>query len=950
MPDMVMTTQYEENGLFSKIIDAPAEEAIKHGFELGIKAPETEEYITTVLENLDFETAASIAIKWSRLYGGAIAVMLIDDGGGIDEPLNIKNIRKIDEIRVYERPIVVPDSTYLHNSKNYGQPEYFDVSSMYGNYRVHASRCLVFKNGILPELTSQPQYRFWGIPEYVRIKKELQNTAVAHGTAPKLLDRSVQAIYKMKDLAMTLEHDGGEDIVMKRLQAIDMARGILSSVTIDAEGEDYDFKNIAFGGVKEVIDVTCNMLSAVTNIPQTVLFGRSPAGENATGDSDFEGWYNYVERIQKLMLKANLTKLIDIILRAGVAQGEIEEVPQIKLAFNKLWSMSEEEQTEMDSKKASTQQTKAATAQTYVDMGALDPKEVRKALAADEEFMVEDILDELDEVELWGEEGYENWEGEPPEQGEQPPDSPTEETSQDDSALEKLKENWNQPEQPDEEDDVDEQNEAFENLKSAFAIMKLKEAWNTGEDFDSVMERIKNDLSERNEKRSSFSKLKDAWNKSKALKMLKWNWGKENPKMPSANKDRGDDDTRIGVGVLVVKNGKVLVGKRSDNGQLCGPGGHVKDNESLPEAAVRETEEEFGIVPKNLTPLSEHIFLCTEYDGKPHCTDGEMSSPRYVDPEVLLTKGKELLFPPFKHSLELLATQGKSGNPLLTNTDDYYRINVDTNIPDDDVIFRTAANGKKYAINTETGETSGLGPDIDSDNQNQQIRESALKRSGENAAKDSKLQNVDKSVQDAYDTARKNEKDITPDVYDIAKDCGADLEKLESSVKTASSVMDKIQRDERDYGYTPEQSIAKMDDIVRYTMSSDHNSIAGKAESAIEGFKAKGYDVTSIENTWNDKDPPYKGLLARVTAPNGQTFEVQFHSPQTLSVLREIHPYYEIARNVKTPLPEAIKQANKCADRSATLKTPYGMNSAKLQDMNRVKNYDPLAEIRRKEE
>ena len=58
--------------------------------------------------------------------------------------------------------------------------------------------------------------------------------------------------------------------------------------------------------MKDVIDTTCNMLSAVTNIPQTILFGRSPAGENSTGDSDFENYYNYIERIQKLMLKKNV--------------------------------------------------------------------------------------------------------------------------------------------------------------------------------------------------------------------------------------------------------------------------------------------------------------------------------------------------------------------------------------------------------------------------------------------------------------------------------------------------------------------------------------------------------------------------------------------------------------------------------------------------------------------
>ena len=43
VPDALLTEHYEENGLFAKIIDAPAEEAIKHGFELDTEHPDAEQ-------------------------------------------------------------------------------------------------------------------------------------------------------------------------------------------------------------------------------------------------------------------------------------------------------------------------------------------------------------------------------------------------------------------------------------------------------------------------------------------------------------------------------------------------------------------------------------------------------------------------------------------------------------------------------------------------------------------------------------------------------------------------------------------------------------------------------------------------------------------------------------------------------------------------------------------
>lgn len=411
IPDMQLTGLYEGNGLFSKIIDTPAEEALKHGFDLNLKSNEMNAFVDEVLDDLEWDEKATTAIKWARLYGGALIVMLIDDGRGLEEPVDWEHIRSIDELRVYERSIVQPDYASLYQQdyggkgvgnrvSKFGQPEYYYVSSIYGSFKVHESRCLVFRNGVLPEQTSNATYLFWGMPEYVRIRRALRETVTAHTDSVKLLERSVQAIYSMKGLASLLTTDDGENQVLKRLQLVDTSRGLLNSIAIDSEGEQYDFKTFQFSGVKDVIDATCNMLSALTNIPQTILFGRSPAGMNATGDSDFESYYNFVEKIQRLMLKRNLRTLLDIVFRAGIASGDVTKEPDYKLEFNPLWSLSDTEQATVDQTKAQTALVKAQTAQAYVDMQALDPTEVRRRLASDEEFDVEDIISEDDEDDL----------------------------------------------------------------------------------------------------------------------------------------------------------------------------------------------------------------------------------------------------------------------------------------------------------------------------------------------------------------------------------------------------------------------------------------------------------------------------------------------------------------------------------------------------------------------
>lgn len=598
VPDELLTMYYEGNGLFAKIIDMPAEEALKNGFHLnGIADHKIEDFFSEALDELDWEETAMTAIKWARLYGGAIAVLLVNDGRGLEEPLDWKNIRSIDDIRVYDRSLIQADTSTMFNyspedpfrtrGSRLGMPEYYHVFSRYGNFTVHDSRCLVFRNGILPEGATNTEYQLWGTPEYVRIHKAIRDAEIAHGSAPKLLDRSVQPVYKMKDLQQLLTTEDGEDQVLQRLRVIDIARGLLNSLVIDKDGEEYDFKTFTFSGVSNVISAACNMLSALSNIPQTILFGQPVGGLSTTDDTAMENYYNFVQRIQKRQLRSNLRYLLSIIFQAGVSTGEVDEVPKIKVEFNPLWSLSDVERADLEQKKANTQNTKARTAQIYVDMQAMDSSEVRKSLADSDEFDVEEILDGTSDDDLFP--------------LDLTPDNPG------------VEENGNAPD-------------------AAPTATKLPE-----------------DM--------SVEELAQAGHSDSA-------------RIDAAG------DTNQSVGVLVIKDGQILCGVRGDTkdtGMVCGPGGHVKEGETYEQAAVRETEEEFGIRPKELlqigygpveadTGAAPALFLCTDYDGSLATDDNEMMFARFMDMDRLFELIESgVAFPPFADSLKVLLNE-LSGN------------------------------------------------------------------------------------------------------------------------------------------------------------------------------------------------------------------------------------------------------------------------------------------------
>lgn len=94
---------------------------------------------------------------------------------------------------------------------------------------------------------------------------------------------------------------------------------------------------------------------------------------------------------------------------------------------------------------------------------------------------------------------------------------------------------------------------------------------------------------------------------------------------------------KVGIGVCVIKDNKVLYGKRKNahgEGSWCFPGGHLEFNESIEECAIREVLEETGIHIKNIRmgPFTNDIF---KEEGKHYVTLFVIVDYDYGDVKVM---------------------------------------------------------------------------------------------------------------------------------------------------------------------------------------------------------------------------------------------------------------------------------------------------------------------------
>ena len=216
-----------------------------------------------------------------------------------------------------------------------------------------------------------------------RVYDALRQSNAGWQSTGHLLQEAAQGVFKIQGL-IDMIASGEKESLQTRMQIVDMSKSSARSLLIDAESEEYTREAYAFQGIPEILNSFMLRLASAARMPVTVLMGQSPAGMNATGESDTRLWYDQVGAYQEQTLGPAVKRFYEIMF---AAQDFPESAPEgWSIQWDRLWQVS-------DSEQAALEKTMADRDKIYIDAGVLLAEEVALSRFTADGFSMETNID-----------------------------------------------------------------------------------------------------------------------------------------------------------------------------------------------------------------------------------------------------------------------------------------------------------------------------------------------------------------------------------------------------------------------------------------------------------------------------------------------------------------------------------------------------------------------------
>jgi len=368
------------NDVCKRCVELVPNHAVRRGITIKMEDRGAAEKLETALQSIPGPAhvgkgalrAVARALQYQRAYGGAALFPVINDAaGGLDQPLNVRRIQRIERLQLFEPRELWP-LTYYRDPMHpkFGEVETWHLRPLAGNQpapvtAIHESRLIVFPGIRVSRQHLAGSSPGWGDSIFTTLFAPINDFELVYGSAAALIQDFAQAVIKLKDLASVAGESPTD--VTARLDFMNAMRSVLNAVVIDGD-DTFERISTPITGLDAIMDRIANRVAMATGIPVTILMGQAPAGLNATGDADTRAFYDVCD-----MEREDATPMVESLIRLlmlsadGPTRGKEPDVWSV--GWPALW-------TPTDKEIADTYAAISTADQAWVNMGAISPDDV----------------------------------------------------------------------------------------------------------------------------------------------------------------------------------------------------------------------------------------------------------------------------------------------------------------------------------------------------------------------------------------------------------------------------------------------------------------------------------------------------------------------------------------------------------------------------------------------
>lgn len=320
-----LTSVYHGCWIFRRIVDKVAQDMWSKG--ITINSDIDPEKLKNVYKRFNRCKPYMIyATQQARLYGGAAALMMIDDGeDDLTKPLRLNNIKKgsklIFEItdRWYNLEV---SSEVVTNYRNldFNTPKYYTFFTGGSNkpIKVHHSRVLRFINRKGPRLV-QTMLQGWGLSELEHVYQDLMAHETTKNNAASLVSKALLEVVKVQGLrgmmtGLSAGNTTQQAVFSGQLSAINNFRTTNNLIFLDNEDEYKQFE-YNFSGLSDLLNTQKESIAGAAEMPQVLLYGDTKGGLTSDSPAEMVFYAGTINGKQESDLRQVIDKLLPVLFK-----------------------------------------------------------------------------------------------------------------------------------------------------------------------------------------------------------------------------------------------------------------------------------------------------------------------------------------------------------------------------------------------------------------------------------------------------------------------------------------------------------------------------------------------------------------------------------------------------------------------------------------------------------